>query len=164
MRGTPTWFPTNVARNSPPHYSNFEIGSLQFQRFQGISKTDQGKLRATFRGGTVALGRRGRTGQADARIVVALEPPATSELPPVSWTSKLKPKLRGAVLVDAVAAIPHIRYWRHSLLTTVPPCHCPARRSLRSRSRCNARLSDGLSSAARPAFQAVVMKRCTCSS
>ena len=50
MRGTPAWFPTNVARNSPPRYSNFEIRPLQFQRFQGISKTDQGKLRATFGG------------------------------------------------------------------------------------------------------------------
>ena len=60
MRGTPAWFPTNVARNSPPCYSNFEIQPLQFQRFLGISKTDQGKLRATFRGGTVAPGRRGR--------------------------------------------------------------------------------------------------------
>ena len=48
MRGTPAWFPTNVARNSPPHYSNFEIRPLQFQRFQGMSKTDQDKLRATF--------------------------------------------------------------------------------------------------------------------
>ena len=54
------WFPTNVARNSPLRYSNFEIRPLQFQRFLGISKTDQGKLRATFLGGTVAPGRRGR--------------------------------------------------------------------------------------------------------
>ena len=60
MRGTPAWFPTNVARNSPPHYSNFEMRPLQFQRFRGTSKTDQGKLRATFRGGPVAPGRRGR--------------------------------------------------------------------------------------------------------
>ena len=58
--GAPAWFPTNVARNSPPHYSNFEIRPLQFQRFLGISKTDQGKLRATFLGGPVAPGRRGR--------------------------------------------------------------------------------------------------------
>ena len=56
-RGTPAWFPTNVARNSPTRLSNFEIRSLQFQRFQGISKTDQDKLRATFRGGTVAPAR-----------------------------------------------------------------------------------------------------------
>ena len=54
------WFPTNVARNSPPHYSNFEMRPLQFQRFRGTSKTDKGKLRATFRGGPVAPGRRGR--------------------------------------------------------------------------------------------------------
>ena len=47
---SPAWFPTNVARNSPNNPSNFEIGSLQFQRFQGISKTDQDKLRATFGG------------------------------------------------------------------------------------------------------------------
>ena len=47
-RRTPAWFPKNVARNSPNHPSNFEIRSLQFQRFQGISKTDQDKLRATF--------------------------------------------------------------------------------------------------------------------
>ena len=58
--GAPAWFPTNVARNSPPHYSNFEMRPLQFQRFRGTSKTDQGKLRATFRGGPVAPGRRGR--------------------------------------------------------------------------------------------------------
>ena len=55
-RGTPAWFPTNVARNSPTRLSNFEIGSLQFQRFLGTSKTDRGKLRASFRGGTVAPG------------------------------------------------------------------------------------------------------------
>ena len=59
-RGTPAWFPTNVARNSPTRLSNFEIRSLQFQRFLSASKTDRGKLRATFRGGTVAPGRRGR--------------------------------------------------------------------------------------------------------
>ena len=44
----PAWFPTNVARNSPNRLSNFEIRSLQFQGFQGTSKTDRGKLRATF--------------------------------------------------------------------------------------------------------------------
>ena len=49
-RRTPAWFPKNVARNSPNHPSNFEIESLRFQRFQGISKTDQDKLRATFGG------------------------------------------------------------------------------------------------------------------
>ena len=32
---------------------------MQFQRFLGTSKTDRGKLRASFRGGTVAPGRRG---------------------------------------------------------------------------------------------------------
>ena len=51
---SPAWFPTNVARNSPNRPSNFEIGSLQFQRFLGTSKTDRGKLRASFREGTVA--------------------------------------------------------------------------------------------------------------
>ena len=57
---SPAWFPTNVARNSPTRLSNFEIGSLQFQRFQGISKTDRGKLRASFRGGSRSPCRRGR--------------------------------------------------------------------------------------------------------
>ena len=74
----PAWFPTNVARNSPPSYSNFEIGSLQFQHFPGISKTDRGKLRATFRGGTIALADEAGTPQANTRIVVAREPPATT--------------------------------------------------------------------------------------
>ena len=39
---------TNVARNSPPHISNFEIGPLELQRLWAISKNDRVKLRATF--------------------------------------------------------------------------------------------------------------------
>ena len=149
---TPAWFPTHP--HGSPQMSHAiplpVIQTLKSDRcnsnvFRARRKLTQGNCMRLF---------------GEERLPLADE----AELPPVSWTSKLKSKLQGAVHVDAVAAIPHIRYWRHSLLTTVPPCHCPARRSLRARSRCNARLSDGLSSAARPAFQAVVMKRCTCSS
>ena len=39
---------TNVARNSPPHISNFEIRPLELQRLWAISKNDRVKLRATF--------------------------------------------------------------------------------------------------------------------
>ena len=46
------WFPNNVARNFPVNLSYIEIGSLQFQRLCVISKTDPGKLCATFGGGT----------------------------------------------------------------------------------------------------------------
>ena len=37
---------TNVARNSPPHISDFEIRPLELQRFWAISKNDRVKLRA----------------------------------------------------------------------------------------------------------------------
>ena len=39
---------TNVAGNSPPHISNFEIRPLELQRLWAISKNDRVKLRATF--------------------------------------------------------------------------------------------------------------------
>ena len=39
---------TNVARNSPPHISDFEIRPLELQRLWAISKNDRVKLRATF--------------------------------------------------------------------------------------------------------------------
>ena len=39
---------TNVARNSPPDISNFEMGPLELQRLWAISKNDRVKLRATF--------------------------------------------------------------------------------------------------------------------
>ena len=42
------WLPNNVARNSLLTISTFEFMSLELQRFQGLSKTDRGKLRATF--------------------------------------------------------------------------------------------------------------------
>ncbi len=51
----PAWFPKNVARNSPANISDFEIVSLGLQRLWGVSKNDQVKLRATFRG--AGLGR-----------------------------------------------------------------------------------------------------------
>ena len=41
------WLPNNVARNSLLTISTFEFMSLELQRFQGLSKTDRGKLRAT---------------------------------------------------------------------------------------------------------------------
>ena len=44
------WFLKNVARNSPASISDFEIVSLGLQRLWGVSKNDQVKLRATFRG------------------------------------------------------------------------------------------------------------------
>ena len=46
----PAWFLKNVARNSPASISDFEIVSLGLQRLWGVSKNDQVKLRATFRG------------------------------------------------------------------------------------------------------------------
>ena len=52
----PAWFLKNVARNSPASISDFEIVSLGLQRLWGVSKNDQVKLRATFRGGA-GLGR-----------------------------------------------------------------------------------------------------------
>ena len=39
---------TNVARNSPPDISDFEIRPLELQRLWAISKNDRVKLRATF--------------------------------------------------------------------------------------------------------------------
>ena len=46
----PAWFLKNVARNSPRSISNIEIASLGLQCLWGVSKNDQVKLRATFRG------------------------------------------------------------------------------------------------------------------
>ena len=52
------WLPKNVARNSPPDISDFEIRPLELQRLWAISKNDRVKLRATFAGKvtTVTLG------------------------------------------------------------------------------------------------------------
>ena len=44
----PEWFPSNVARNSPLHISDFELQPLELQRLWAISKNDRVKLRATF--------------------------------------------------------------------------------------------------------------------
>ena len=52
----PAWFLKNVARNSPASISDFEIVSLGLQRLWGVSKNDQVKLRATFRGREVGRG------------------------------------------------------------------------------------------------------------
>ena len=46
---------TNVARNSPPHISDFEIRPLELQRLWAISKNDRVKLRATFAGTVTAV-------------------------------------------------------------------------------------------------------------
>ena len=51
----PAWFPNNVARNSPASISDFEIMLLELQRLWGVSKNDQVKLRATFRGRGVGV-------------------------------------------------------------------------------------------------------------
>ena len=51
----PAWFLKNVARNSPASISDFEIVSLGLQRLWGVSKNDQVKLRATFRGRGVGV-------------------------------------------------------------------------------------------------------------
>ena len=51
----PAWFPSNVARNSPASISDFEIMLLGLQRLWGVSKNDQVKLRATFRGRGVGV-------------------------------------------------------------------------------------------------------------
>ena len=43
------WFPKNVARNSHVNLSNFELTSLELQRFQALLKIQAIELRATFR-------------------------------------------------------------------------------------------------------------------
>ena len=75
------WFPSNVARNSHACILGFEIRSLELQRLWPISKNDRIKLRATF-GGVVTSVTFGPLCQAP--------PLHRPELPPVSWTSKLK--------------------------------------------------------------------------
>ena len=54
-RATTTTNQSNVARNSPPHISNFEIRPLELQRLWAISKNDRVKLRATFAGMVTAV-------------------------------------------------------------------------------------------------------------
>ena len=45
-----SWFPNNVACNSPTTFSNFEFTSLEFQRFQRLLKRQPIELHAKFRG------------------------------------------------------------------------------------------------------------------
>ena len=45
-----SWFPNNVACNSPTTFSNFEFTSLEFQRFQTLLKRQPIELHAKFRG------------------------------------------------------------------------------------------------------------------
>ena len=45
-----SWFPNNVACNSPATLSNFEFTSLKFQRFQTLLKRQPIELHARFRG------------------------------------------------------------------------------------------------------------------
>ena len=45
-----SWFPNNVACNSPTTLSNFEFTSLKFQRFQTLLKRQPIELHARFRG------------------------------------------------------------------------------------------------------------------
>ena len=45
-----SWFPNNVACNSPATLSNFEFTSLKFQRFQTLLKRQPIELHAKFRG------------------------------------------------------------------------------------------------------------------
>ena len=47
--------PVNFARNSPAACSNIEFISLELQRFRAVSKSDRGKLCATFAGVVIAL-------------------------------------------------------------------------------------------------------------
>ena len=54
------WFPKNVARNSHVNLSNFELTSLELQRFQALLKVQAIELRATF-GGSVRPGPGGPT-------------------------------------------------------------------------------------------------------
>jgi len=42
------WFPKNVARNFHVNLSNFELTSLELQRFQALLKVQAIELRATF--------------------------------------------------------------------------------------------------------------------
>ena len=46
---------SNFARNSPAACSNIEFISLELQRFRAVSKSDRGKLCATFAGVVIAL-------------------------------------------------------------------------------------------------------------
>ena len=73
----PTWFPNNVARNSPINLSNIEIVALRFQRLCAMSKTDQGKLCATFGGRIPRSAPRPRATPADS----AADFPASSNTP-----------------------------------------------------------------------------------
>ena len=45
-----SWFPNNVACNSPTTFSNFEFTSLKFRRFQMLLKRQPIELHAEFRG------------------------------------------------------------------------------------------------------------------
>ena len=45
-----SWFPNNVACNSPTTFSNFEFTSLKFRRFQMLLKRQPIELHAKFRG------------------------------------------------------------------------------------------------------------------
>ena len=47
--------PVNFARNSSAACSNIEFISLELQRFRAVSKSDRGKLCATFAGVVIAL-------------------------------------------------------------------------------------------------------------
>ena len=78
MHGTPAWFPTNVACNSPTHFSNFEIRPLQFQRFRAYRKLTKGNCMRVFGEEQLLPADEAGTPQADARIVSAREPPATT--------------------------------------------------------------------------------------
>ena len=73
---------SNVARNSPAATSNHELASLQLQRLWAISKTDRGKLCASFAWlGTAAAQQRGR---------VLLLTPVMALLPPTSTAARYR--------------------------------------------------------------------------
>ena len=55
------WFPKNVARNFHVNLSNFELASLELQRFWALLKVQAIELRATF-GEARWLGGSGRGG------------------------------------------------------------------------------------------------------
>jgi len=75
---TVSWFPKNVARNFHVNLSNFELASLELQRFQALLKVQAIELRATFRGSV-------RPGPGDPMVPMILQqchgPPTRSWFP-----------------------------------------------------------------------------------
>ena len=95
---------SNVARNSPAATSNHELASLQLQRLWAISKTDRGKLCASFAWlGTAAAQQRGR---------VLLLTPVMALLPPTSTAARHRglPRRHGNFACNSLLAISNVEF------------------------------------------------------